>query len=475
MARIIELRAALKAAKDAGFALVESHQEAAKTAGYRGFTPEEKAAQAAAEQKVAGLTELVEAEERKLAAEAADSSKRAASGTSRVEVKAPNADADPRRGFRSHRDFIESVMAAAGKSDRSQVADERLKPLAVADKDDRAAGGELAFMLPVAFTPPSVHATVGSDEHGNYDDSRGGYLVNKTRLPGLLQVGFEGDPTMGRTQSVPMGTPTVEIPARADKTHTTSVSGGFTVARKAEAAAAAASRGQFELVTLKASSLFGLSYITEELLTDSPQSFIALVDAGFRDQFGAYMLNEKLRGTGGDQFLGILSALSASNQGPTISVAKETGQVADTIVHANVVKMRSRCWGYGSAIWIGNHDIYPSLSTMNVGIGASGALVYQQSVVEDRPDMLLGRPIYYSEYASTIGDQGDLILANWSQFLEGVYQPLQSAESMHVRFVNHERTLKFWLRNAGAPWWRTPITPAKSTATLSPFVVLDAR
>jgi predicted phage gp36 major capsid-like protein len=62
----------------------------------------------------------------------------------------------------------------------------------------------------------------------------------------------------------------------------------------------------------------------------------------------------------------------------------------------------------------------------------AGQLIYQQSMQEDRPDMLLGRPIFYSEYPSTVGTQGDLMLVNASQFLEGLYQPLQSAESIHV-------------------------------------------
>jgi HK97 family phage major capsid protein len=202
---------------------------------------------------------------------------------------------------------------------------------------------------------------------------------------------------------------------------------------------------------------------------------MAIIDAGFRSQFGAHMLNEKLRGKGGDQYLGILTALAATSLGPTISVAKEVGQVADTIVTNNVLKMRSRCWGYEQAIWLANHDTYPQLGVMSIGIGAAGALVYQQSVVSDRPATLLGRPIFFTEYAATVGDQGDIILANCSQFLEGIYQPLQSAESVHVRFVNHERTFKFWVRNAGAPWWRSALTPNKSSSTLSPFVVLDAR
>jgi hypothetical protein len=46
---------------------------------------------------------------------------------------------------------------------------------------------------------------------------------------------------------------------------------------------------------------------------------------------------------------------------------------------------------------------------------------------------------------------------------------------MHVRFVNHERAFKFWTRNAGAPWWRSALTPHKGSATLSPFVTLAER
>ena len=35
----------------------------------------------------------------------------------------------------------------------------------------------------------------------------------------------------------------------------------------------------------------------------------------------------------------------------------------------------------------------------------------------DVPDTLLGRPIFFTEYAKTLGDEGDLILAVWSQYL----------------------------------------------------------
>jgi len=402
------------------------------------------------------------AEEERLRIEDAELAKKP---SGRIKAGAPNAEEDPRKGFRSANDCLQTILQAG----RSGKPDERLKMLAQ-DTDEEGR----SYLLPVAFTPRYL-ATVGSDEHGEYDDRYGGLSVATTRLAPRPLIGFEGDPTMGRTEMVPMASPSVEMEAATDKDHSSTVSAGLTVARRAEAAAIAASRQTREMLTMKAASVFALAYATEEILADSPGSFIARLEQGFSLQFAAYMFNEKLRGKGGDQYLGVLTALAASGLGPTLSVAKESAQVADTIVYNNVIKARARCWGYSNAIWLANHDCYPQLAVLAVPVGVGGQLVYQQSLVEDRPDMLLGRPIFYSEYMGTIGDQGDLLLGNWSQYLEGLYQPLQSAESIHVRFVNHERAVKFWLRNCGQPSWRTALTPNKSASTLSPFVVLDAR
>lgn len=478
-ARVNELRQSLAEARKAAKELLDEHLKATQ-AEDRGFTDEEREAHKAAESKVKDLEELIQAEERRIELDKATAAPSRPAGNvteappGRVRVSAPNVEDDPRRGFRSHRDFLLAAIANSGHRSRDQVGDERLQMLAVADREDRNAAGDLAFMLPVAFTPRFL-ATVGSDEQGEYDDRYGGFSVPKTFVPMVMSVGPEADPTAGRTQMVPMATPSVEIMARTDKDHSSSVSGGFTVTRRAEAAAASASRAQLEMITLKAVSLFGLAYATEELLQDSAISFVALIEAGFRDQFAHHMVGEKLGGGGGNEYLGVLTALSASSLGPTLAITKEASQTADTIVVDNVLKMRARCWGYGNAIWIANHDTYPQLAKLAIVVGTGGGPIYHQSLQEDRPDTLLGRPIFYSEYMETLGDQGDILIANFSQYLEGLYQPLQSAESVHVRFVNHERAFKFWLRNAGAPWWRTALTPKNSSSTLSPFVTLKAR
>ena len=112
---------------------------------------------------------------------------------------------------------------------------------------------------------------------------------------------------------------------------------------------------------------------------------------------------------------------------------------------------------------------------MSITVGTGGSLVYQPSVVEDRPDMLLGRPIYYSEHAKTVGDAGDLILCNWREYYEGnLGGGIKSASSIHVRFVNNETTFKFWKECDGRPSWLAALTPDEGD-TLSPIVILAER
>lgn len=351
----------------------------------------------------------------------------------------PRAEVDPNRGFATPREFFSAVMAAG--SGRRAI-DPRLVPL---------------------------QAAVGSDEQQGGQDIQGGFLIPQAFSPNLLSVAAETDPTVGRVMAIPMSSPLVNIPARTDKNHTSSVSGGLTWTRRSEASDGTASRMNFEQVSLRANSLMGVNYTTEELLNDSPISVAALIAAGFQSEYGATILNEKLFGTGAGQFLGVMNAPCL------VSQAKETGQAAATITLQNVLKMRSRCWGYSSAIWLANHDTLPQLAQLQLAVGTGGVPVYQPSVVEDRPDTLMGRPIFYSEFAQTLGTTGDLILGNWSQYLEGTLQGVDVQESIHVRFVSNERTFRATVRNDGQPWWKSALTPKKSTVTLSPFVALATR
>ncbi len=358
-------------------------------------------------------------------------------------------NAETFRGFKTPREFMTCVM------DAYTHGEAKLDPRLTA--------------LQASRMPGYGQKTVGSDEQMGANDAYGGFLVPPAFSPDFLKRDPEMDPMGQYTRKLPMERPIIKIPARTDTSHTTSVSGGLTVGRREETVAATASRMQIEQITLEAHTLMGLAYATEELLMDSPSSFAALIADGFSEQLNYAIVKERITGTGVGQMEGVL------NTPCLVSIAKESGQAAATLVYQNVLKMRARCWGYSNAIWIANHDTTPQLITLNQPVGLGGAVMWQPSAREDRPDMLLGRPIFFSEYAKTLGASGDLILCNWKEYLEGLYQPQQQAESVHVRFVNHERAFKVWLRNCGKFWWRAALTPVNSTATLSPAVVLDAR
>lgn len=350
---------------------------------------------------------------------------------------------DPNRGFKTPREFLTAVMDAG----REGTLDERLN-----------------------YCVPDRQAAAGSDEQSTFADPYGGFLIPKGFSPNLMTVMAEADPLAGRTTQIPMMSAVVDIPARVDKDHSNSVSGGLRVYRRAEGDTSSSSRMEVEQVTLRAHSLFGLAYATEELLQRSPISFVALLEAGFRDEFAAKLIDERINGSGVGMMEGVL------NTPALVTITKETGQAATTIVYENIIKMRARCWGYSNAVWLANHDTLPQIMQLNQAVGTAGnGMIWQPSAREDHPDVLLGRPIIFTEYVQTLGTAGDLILGNWSQYLEGTLTGMNSDESVHVRFVNHERTFKFWMENDGRCWWRSALTPKNSTDTLSPFVNLATR
>lgn len=374
---------------------------------------------------------------------------------------------DPKKGFKSHREFLQSVYDAEMRLCNGysvEHIDPRLKTLRIVGPSPSAGQG------------PGRWQAAGSDEARGNSDPAGGFLVPLGFSPELLRVEPEADPVGYLTRKIPMDLPTIKIPARTDKDHSKSVSGGVTVTRRPETVAATASQTTFEQVVLVAHNLMGLSYVTEELMTDSPLAFIAILDMGFRDQFTYALTKERLFGTGVGEFLGMGNAANPS----LIAVAKETGQSATTFTYGNALQMRSQCWGYQRAVWVANHDTLPQIMQMSQAVGTGGIPVFQPGtrlglVDNDVAGILLGRPLVFSEYCQPLGSQGDVLLVNPTEYLEGTYQAMQSAESIHVRFVNNERVFKFWIRNAGQPWWKSDLTPAYSTKHLSPFVVCAAR
>lgn len=369
------------------------------------------------------------------AAAPAPSASKSSVKTGLIEVGASSVEKDPMAGFKTSQEFFSAIAKNRGRAG----SDERLRYL----------------------------AAVGSDEHNTQDGQYGGFGVPEAMLTEVKKVTPEMNPLAERVTSVPMEAPSVKLNARVDKDHSSSVAGGLQVYRRGEEGAATSSRQSMEQIVLSANSLTGLTYATRELIYSSPAT-VASILADFPQAFADKEFEEMLNGSGVDEFEGI------ANCPATISVAKEGGQAADTIVKENILKMRARCWGFQNAVWIANHDAYPQLAVVG-GDGNGSGNLYQNSISEDRPDTLLGRPIFYSEYTETLGDKGDIYLLDMSQYLMGEYKAMESMSSVHVRFVENEEAFRFDKSNDARSWWRSALTPRKGASTLSPFVTLAAR
>jgi len=233
-----------------------------------------------------------------------------------------------------------------------------------------------------------------------------------------------------------------------------------------------ASKPKFREIELRLEKLAALAYSTDELIQDA--SVLETIIREAMTEELAFLVDDAIyRGTGVGQPRGIIGHPA------TVVVAKEGAQAVDTVVSQNVINMYSRLWARSrpNAIWLANQDTLPQLMTMSIAVGTGGVPVWlPANGLSGRPnDTLMGLPILYPEYCSTLGDLGDIMLVDLSQYILADKAGIQSAASMHVRFIYDEMVYRFVYRVDGQPLWNTALTPFKGTKTQSPYITLEAR
>lgn len=304
----------------------------------------------------------------------------------------------------------------------------------------------------------------------------GGFLVQQDFSNALWQNTFKTSVLMPRCRNIPLsaGANSIRLPMVNESSRATTRFGGILAYWIEEAGLKVASQPKFRQIELNLHKLVGVVYLTDELMQDV-SALEAWVSAAFAEEFGFQIDDAIIRGTGAGQPLGILPS------GCLVTVAAEVGQAVDTIVFENVAKMRSRMpyGSRGNAVWLINQAAEPQLQRMSLAVGTGGVPVYMpQSGVSTAPyDTLYGAPVIPIEHCSALGDVGDIIYGDFSQYLTITKGGMQSASSIHVNFMYDETILRFVLRIDGQPIPATPLTPylGGAGATTSPFVTLAAR
>ena len=305
--------------------------------------------------------------------------------------------------------------------------------------------------------------------------SDGGFLVQQDFSQDVLTRSYNMGELSSRVRRIPIGASANGLKINAvDETSRASGSryGGVNAYWEGEGDSPSAKKPKFRQMNLRLNKLIGLMYATDELLADGT-AFDAVARQAFSEEIKFLVEDAIFEGTGAGQPKGIM------NSACKLAITKESGQAAKTIVYQNVLKMWSRMWGRSrkDAVWFINQDAEPQLNAMSINVGTGGLPVYlPANGLADSPfATLFGRPVVPIEYSATLGTEGDIMLADLSQYLMIDKGAPAQAASMHVRFIYDEMAFRIVYRCDGQPIWNNVLTPFKGSNTLSPFVTLAAR
>lgn len=317
-----------------------------------------------------------------------------------------------------------------------------------------------------------VRLSAAATGMGTEQGADGGFAVPTEFAPGIEQEMWDTGQLLSRVNDRPIGGNAITFTAVDETSRATgSRSGAVQAYWVDEGTAPDASRIKLARIEMKLRKVAALGYITDELMADAPALAGELTEAFTRElQFAVE--DAIIRGTGGGQPQGILNATAL------VSVAKETGQAAATIVYENLLKMHARIHprSMAGAVWLANVDTQPQLHTLALAVGTGGLPATFVNYGADGAVRIFGKPVLYVEYCETLGTKGDIFLVDLSRYrLIRKAAGVETASSMHVRFTQGEQTFRATYRVDGQPIPRSAITPYKGTATLSPFISLDTR
>lgn len=299
--------------------------------------------------------------------------------------------------------------------------------------------------------------------------SDGGFLVPSETASRIHAVSLENEIVMPRCFVQPMKSNSIVIPAMEIGSHASALLGGFTASYVAEAGTITPANPKARAMELTAKKLVGMIRFSSELGADmigGENQLISLCGRGL----SWYRDRAFLKGTGAGEPLGILKSPAL------VEVAAEGGQGDATIVYENVIKMMAAMFpgSFKNSVWVAHQSTIPQLLSLTLGIGTAGAMipVMNESNGEFR---MLTRPVIFTEKTETLGEKGDLMLVDFSQYVVGLRSEMRFDLSLHAMFSSDELMARVIERHDGQPLWSEPLTLADGATEVSPFVVLAER
>jgi HK97 family phage major capsid protein len=376
-----------------------------------------------------GLKKNIEAKEKVMAmtAAASASTRKTTPETTRVVVEASRSEKNG--GFKSFGEFLNAVK----KSSTTSEVDKRFQN--TMSEGVNADGG---FAVPEEFGSDINTALLQSDES-----------------------------LFAKTKQLKVSSNNLTIP----KSETQPWSGGIQAYWTNENAAITDSKAVLSQASFKLNKLAALVKITDELLEDglALESYIKMM----APLAIVHKVNEAIISGDG---VGKPAGLLGSTFG--VTVLKEVGQAADTIVAKNVIKMYSKMIPSArkGAVWYVNAMCEEQLRTMKDDNGNFIYLAAGSQLNQSPYALLLGLPVVpLMGGLPALGDKGDIVLVNLDYYYTIAKGGVKTAVSSHLFFDRDVQAFKFTLRLDGKCPFVSPVTTQFGAHTMSAIVTLEDR
>ncbi|MHB1156059.1 MAG: phage major capsid protein [Phycisphaerales bacterium] len=301
-------------------------------------------------------------------------------------------------------------------------------------------------------------------------DSSGGFLVPESYQRELVTSAMQAQPWLEQRRSfiVESGNDMVR-PMLRDRDKSGKDTAGVALARMAEAGQIPLSTAIFGSRRDQLAKAAARVRVSNELLGDSAVGVDEVATALVGQAVALRQALDMFSGTGVGEPTGFLKS------GALYTVAKETGQVADTIVFKNVIGMMARLSPavFARSYWLAHPGTIEQLSLLTIAAGTAGQPVWVFNAAAAPQQTLMGRPIHFTEAASLLGDKGDISLIDPQSYLYGQMR-VRIDVSREFRFDYDETEFRIVLRDAGGPLYDTTQKDVQGYEH-SEFVTLAAR
>lgn len=334
--------------------------------------------------------------------------------------------------------------------------------------------GDFCRALVLRDTQRLENAATGMNEGFG---GEGGFMVPSGFVQAIMDSSLESELIRPRARIVKMTAPHTSVPFIDATNRANSAVGGLRLKWAAEGSSGGSQKAKTSVLNLHAHKGSILVPITRELLEDGPGLQSVLIES-MGSAIGFGLDSSFLRGTGAGEPLGILTSPAK------IAVTKDASQVAATITATNVTKMISRMLpsSFSKAIWVAHPTTIDQLMRLTVivknvaaneNVGGFGAPLFQMNA--DGQATLATRPVLFSEHASVLGTEGDLMLIDPTQYAVGLLRDVRLDTDPYSGFENDEIKLRLSLRIDGQPLLPNAVTPAQGSTTLSAFITVETR